>query len=163
MPLSTGVMIQIVMGVVATVIVLTCKVNIKNVVTQSTMTSGLIGLIALFGIAWLADTWISHNEAQIVGAMGELVEQWKWFIAIAIFIVAASDDEPGGSPGGDRADRPRARHPAAVPRRVRHRLHRHLLLPGERLPGHRDRHRRDRNDQDLEVRHLALVLAARCS
>ena len=55
-------MIQIVMGVVATVIVLTCKVNIKNVVTQSTMTSGLIGLIALFGIAWLADTWISHER-----------------------------------------------------------------------------------------------------
>ena len=88
-PLSTGVMIQIVMGVVATVIVLTCKVNIKNVVTQSTMMSGLIGLIALFGIAWLADTWIAANEAQIVGAMGELVEQWRWFIAIAIFIVAA--------------------------------------------------------------------------
>jgi anaerobic C4-dicarboxylate transporter-like protein len=88
-PLSTGVMIQIIMGVTATVIVLTCKVDIKQVVTQSTMTSGLIGLIALFGIAWLADTWIGANEAQIVDAMGGLVEQWKWAIALAIFIVAA--------------------------------------------------------------------------
>ena len=88
-PLSTGIMIQIVMGVTATVIVLACKVNIKTVVTQSTMVSGLIGLIALFGIAWLADTWIAANEAQIINAMGELVEQWRWFIAIAIFIVAA--------------------------------------------------------------------------
>ena len=88
-PLSTGIMIQIVMGVTATIIVLTCGVNIKNVVTQSTMTSGLIGLIALFGIAWLADTWISANEAQIVDAMGGLVEQWRWAIAVAIFIVAA--------------------------------------------------------------------------
>ena len=88
-PLSTAVMIQIVMGVTATVIVLTCNVNIKNVVTQSTMTSGLIGLIALFGIAWLADTWIGANEAQIVDAMGGLVEEWRWAIAVAIFIVAA--------------------------------------------------------------------------
>jgi anaerobic C4-dicarboxylate transporter DcuB len=88
-PLSTAVMIQIVMGVTATVIVLACKANIKTVVTQSTMTSGLIGLIALFGIAWLADTWIGANEAAIVGAMGDLVEQWRWFIAIAIFIVGA--------------------------------------------------------------------------
>jgi len=88
-PLSTGVMIQIVMGVVATVIVIACKVNIKNVVSQSTMMSGLIGLIALFGIAWLADTWIGANEAQIINAMGDVVEQWRWFIAIAIFIVAA--------------------------------------------------------------------------
>ena len=88
-PLSTGVMIQIVMGVVATVIVIACKADIKNVVTQSTMLSGLIGLIALFGIAWLADTWIGANEAQIINAMGDVVEQWRWFIAIAIFIVAA--------------------------------------------------------------------------
>jgi len=88
-PLSTGVMIQIVMGVTATAIVLACKVNIKTVVTQSTMTSGLIGLIALFGIAWLADTWISFNEAQIVDAMGGLVEDYRWAIAVAIFIVAA--------------------------------------------------------------------------
>ena len=88
-PLSTGVMIQIVMGVTATAIVLACKVNIKTVVTQSTMTSGLIGLIALFGIAWLADTWIGFNEAQIVDAMGGLVEDYKWAIAVAIFIVAA--------------------------------------------------------------------------
>jgi len=53
------------------------------------MQSGLVGLIALFGIAWLADTWIGANEAAIVDAMGGLVEQWRWAIAIAIFIVAA--------------------------------------------------------------------------
>ena len=88
-PLSTGVMIQIVMGVTATAIVLFCKVDIKQVVTQSTMTSGLIGLIALFGIAWLADTWIGANEAQIVDAMGGLVEDYRWAIAVAIFIVGA--------------------------------------------------------------------------
>ena len=29
------------------------------------------------------------ERGQIVGAMGDLVEQWRWFIAIAIFIVAA--------------------------------------------------------------------------
>jgi anaerobic C4-dicarboxylate transporter DcuB len=88
-PLSTGVMIQIIMGVTATVIVLTCKVDIKTVVTQSTMTSGLIGLIALFGIAWLADTWIGANEAQIVDAMGGLVEDYRWAIAVAIFLIGA--------------------------------------------------------------------------
>jgi anaerobic C4-dicarboxylate transporter DcuB len=88
-PISTAIVIQIVMGVTATVIVLTCKVDIKRVVTQSTMSSGLVGLIALFGIAWLADTWISANETAIVGAMGDLVEEWRWAIAVAVFIVAA--------------------------------------------------------------------------
>jgi anaerobic C4-dicarboxylate transporter DcuA/anaerobic C4-dicarboxylate transporter DcuB len=77
------------MGVTATVIVLTCRVKISKVVTQSTMTSGLVGLIALFGIAWLADTWIAANETSIVSAMGGLVEGARWTIALAIFIVAA--------------------------------------------------------------------------
>jgi len=75
--------------VTATVIVLACKGDIKKVVTQSTMTSGLIGLIALFGIAWLADTWIGANEAQIVDAMGGLVEDYRWAIAVAIFLIGA--------------------------------------------------------------------------
>jgi anaerobic C4-dicarboxylate transporter DcuB len=88
-PLETSIVIQIVMGVAATLMVLTCRVNVKDVVSQSTMLSGLVGLIALFGIAWLADTWISANEAAIVSAMGDLVEQARWMIAIAIFIVAA--------------------------------------------------------------------------
>ena len=77
------------MGVVAVIIAMVCKANIRTVVTQSTMTSGLVGLIALFGIAWLADTWIGANETAIINVMGDLVGQWRWFIAIAIFIVAA--------------------------------------------------------------------------
>ena len=117
-PLSTGVMIQIVMGVTATAIVLACKVNIKTVVTQSTMTSGLIGLIALFGIAWLADTWISRERgadrrrhgrsgrAVPVGHRGRHLHRRR------------TDHEPGGRPRGDPADRPPARHPPAVPRGV---------------------------------------------
>jgi anaerobic C4-dicarboxylate transporter DcuA/anaerobic C4-dicarboxylate transporter DcuB len=88
-PISTAVVIQVVMGVAATLIALTCRVKITDVVTQSTMSSGLVGLIALFGISWLADTWIAANEPAIIDAMGGLVEAAAWAMAVAIFIVAA--------------------------------------------------------------------------
>jgi anaerobic C4-dicarboxylate transporter DcuA/anaerobic C4-dicarboxylate transporter DcuB len=88
-PISTAVVIQVVMGVAATLMVLTCRVKITEVVTQSTMSSGLVGLIALFGISWLADTWIAANEPAIIDAMGGLVEAAAWAMAIAIFIVSA--------------------------------------------------------------------------
>jgi anaerobic C4-dicarboxylate transporter DcuA/anaerobic C4-dicarboxylate transporter DcuB len=88
-PISTAVVIQVVMGVAATLIALTCRVKITDVVSQSTMSSGLVGLIALFGISWLADTWIAANEPAIIDAMGGLVEAAAWAMAIAIFIVAA--------------------------------------------------------------------------
>ena len=152
-------MIQIVMGVTATVIVLACKVDIKNVVTQSTMTSGLIGLIALFGIAWLADTWIAANETQIIDAMGDLVEQWRWFIAIAIFIVAALTTSQAAALAAIVPIGLTLGVPPQFLVAFSTAVHRHLLLPGERLAGHRDRNRRDGNDGDLEVRDLALVLA----
>jgi anaerobic C4-dicarboxylate transporter DcuA/anaerobic C4-dicarboxylate transporter DcuB len=88
-PISTSIVIQIVMGVVATLIVVTCRAPLSKVVTQSTMSSGLVGLIALFGLAWMADTWIAANETAIVNAMGGLVEAATWTFALAIFIVAA--------------------------------------------------------------------------
>jgi anaerobic C4-dicarboxylate transporter DcuB len=88
-PLDTGIVIMIVMGVAATVMVLACNAPVSKIVTQSTMSSGLVGLIALFGIAWLADTWIAANETAIVNAMGDVVAEARWTIALAIFIVAA--------------------------------------------------------------------------
>ena len=98
-------------------------------------------MIALFGIAWLADTWIGANEAQIVDAMGGLVEEYRWAIAVAIFIVGALTTSQAAAlaailPIGLLLGIP-PQFLAACSARV----HRHLLLPGERLAGHGDRHR----------------------
>ena len=46
-------------------------------------------MIALFGIAWMADTFIANNEDAIVTALGSLAESWPFTIALAIFLVAA--------------------------------------------------------------------------
>ena len=46
-------------------------------------------MIALFGIAWMADTFIANNEDAIVSALGSLAENWPITIALAIFLVAA--------------------------------------------------------------------------
>ena len=49
----------------------------------------MVAMIALFGIAWMADTFIANNEDAIVSALGSLAENWPFTIAIAIFLVAA--------------------------------------------------------------------------
>jgi anaerobic C4-dicarboxylate transporter len=49
-------MIQIVMAVVATVIIAAMSVKPADVVKAPTFTSGMVAIIALFGIAWLAQT-----------------------------------------------------------------------------------------------------------
>ena len=56
---------------------------------MSIFKSGMVAMIALFGIAWMADTFIANNEDAIVQALGSLAENWPFTIALAIFAVAA--------------------------------------------------------------------------
>jgi anaerobic C4-dicarboxylate transporter DcuA/anaerobic C4-dicarboxylate transporter DcuB len=49
----------------------------------------MVAMIALFGIAWMADTFIANNEDAIVSALGDLASRWPFMIAIAVFLVAA--------------------------------------------------------------------------
>jgi anaerobic C4-dicarboxylate transporter DcuB len=88
-PLSTGAVIQIVMAVVATVIIVALSVKPADVVKAPTFTSGMVALIALFGIAWLAQTFIAANEAAIIATLGDAVKVVPLSFAIVLFIAAA--------------------------------------------------------------------------
>jgi anaerobic C4-dicarboxylate transporter DcuB len=88
-PMSVTVLIQIFMLTAAALILLLCHVKATDVPGMPIFKSGMVAMIALFGIAWMADTFIANNEDAIVQALGSLAEQWPFMIAIAIFGVAA--------------------------------------------------------------------------
>ena len=88
-PLSVTPIIQMVMLAAAALILLFCKVKAATVPTMTIFRSGMVAMIALFGIAWMADTFIANNEDAIVEALGGLAESWPFMIAVAIFGVAA--------------------------------------------------------------------------
>jgi anaerobic C4-dicarboxylate transporter-like protein len=88
-PLSVTPIIQMVMLGAAALIVLLCKVKASDIPGTPIFRSGMVAMIALFGIAWMADTFIANNEDAIVEAMGGLAEKWPFMIAVAIFGVAA--------------------------------------------------------------------------
>jgi anaerobic C4-dicarboxylate transporter len=48
----------------------------------------MVAMIALLGIAWMADTFIASNEDAIVGLLGDLANKWPFMIAVSIFLVA---------------------------------------------------------------------------
>ena len=73
----------------AALIVLLCKVRTTDMPGTAIFKSGMVAMIALFGIAWMADTFIANNEDAIVGALGSLAENWPFMIALALFLVAA--------------------------------------------------------------------------
>jgi anaerobic C4-dicarboxylate transporter len=73
----------------AALILLLAHVQASDVASAPIFKSGMIAMIALFGIAWMADTFIANNEDAIVAALGSLAENWPFTMAIAIFLVAA--------------------------------------------------------------------------
>lgn len=88
-PLAVTPIIQMIMLTAAALILLFCKVKAGDVPRMSIFASGMVAMIALFGIAWMADTFIANNEDAIIGLLGNLAEKWPFMIAIALFLVAA--------------------------------------------------------------------------
>lgn len=86
---SATIMIQIIMFVVALLIVLTTKINPKVITEQSVFGAGIIAVLALFGIAWLADTFVATYLDQIVALLSDVATAVPIAFALAIFILAA--------------------------------------------------------------------------
>ena len=87
-PMSITPLIQIFMLTAAALILLLCHVKATDVPGMPIFRSGMVALIALFGIAWMADTFIANNEDAIVELLGGLAENWPFMIAVSIFLVA---------------------------------------------------------------------------
>ncbi len=88
-PISVTLLIQMIMLSAAAIILLLAHVQAGDIATAPIFKSGMVAMIALFGIAWMADTFIANNEDAIVSALGSLAESWPITIALAIFLVAA--------------------------------------------------------------------------
>ena len=88
-PMSVTPIIQMVMLAAAALIMLFAHVSAASIPTGPIFRSGMVAMIALFGIAWMADTFIANNEEALVDALGSLAESYPFTIALAIFAVAA--------------------------------------------------------------------------
>jgi anaerobic C4-dicarboxylate transporter DcuA/anaerobic C4-dicarboxylate transporter DcuB len=88
-PISVTPLIQMFMLAAAALILILCRVNAGDIPGTPIFRSGMVAMIALFGIAWMADTFIANNEDAIVQLLGDMAENWPFMIAVAIFGVAA--------------------------------------------------------------------------
>ncbi len=87
-PIGMSPVIEMVMFTVALVIILVRRIKPSLVVEQSLLRSGFVAAVALFGIAWMADTFIDANQETIIEPLGQLIEQQPLWLAVALFLVA---------------------------------------------------------------------------
>ena len=94
-PLAMTVVIQIIMISAAALMILFCKASPKKAVSGPVWQSGMVAVVAIYGIAWLADTYFSNymNEMQL--ALAGIVRNYPWAIAFVFFIVSVLINSQG--------------------------------------------------------------------
>ena len=87
--------IQIIMLVAAAVNIMFCKAEPKKAVGGAVWQSGMVAVVAIYGIAWLADTYFGNYSEQMKLMMGDLVASYPWSIALVFFLVSVLINSQG--------------------------------------------------------------------
>ena len=87
--------IQIIMLTAAALNIMLCKIDLKNAVSGSVWKSGMVAVIAIYGIAWLADTYFGNYMEEMKAMLTNLVTNYPWTIALVFFLVSVLINSQG--------------------------------------------------------------------
>ena len=93
--LKMNIVIQIVMICVAALMIILCRTEPKKAVAGPVWQSGMVAVVAIYGIAWMADTYFSNHMVEIQAALEGIVERWPWSIALVFFLVSVLINSQG--------------------------------------------------------------------
>ena len=94
-PLKMNLVIQIVMITAAALMIIFCKTSPKKAISGPVWQSGMVAVVAIYGIAWLADTYFANYLSNIQEMLAGMVEQYPWSIAFAFFLVSVLVNSQG--------------------------------------------------------------------
>lgn len=87
-PMAMPHIIEILMLAAAGCILLFTKTNVEKIATGSIFSAGMQAVIAIFGIAWMGDTFFGGNLDFFKGMLTTMVTEYPWTFAIALFIMS---------------------------------------------------------------------------
>ncbi|MDE4024784.1 anaerobic C4-dicarboxylate transporter [Glaesserella parasuis] len=87
-PISMSLIIQMMMLCFGGIILLATRTNPQTVPNGVVFKSGMVAAIAIFGIAWMSDTYFQYAMPQFKAGITEMVETYPWTFALALFVVS---------------------------------------------------------------------------
>ncbi|MBQ9671238.1 MAG: anaerobic C4-dicarboxylate transporter [Prevotella sp.] len=93
--LKMNIVIQIVMISAAALMIIFCKAQPKKAVAGPVWQSGMVAVVAIYGIAWLADTYFSNYMDQMQLMLVDVVREYPWSIALVFFLVSVLINSQG--------------------------------------------------------------------
>jgi len=87
-PLSMVLVIQMFMLLAGALIIIFTKTNVSSISKNEVFRSGMIALVAVYGIAWMAETMFGAHVGDLKGKLGEVVKQYPWAYALVLILVS---------------------------------------------------------------------------
>ena len=94
-PMGMNLIIQIVMITAAALMIIFCKASPKKAVAGPVWQSGMVAVVAIYGIAWLADTYFSNYLGEMQTMLTDIVKEYPWSIALVFFLVSVLINSQG--------------------------------------------------------------------
>lgn len=86
--ISMTAVIQMVMLLVAAVILFVCKVKAKDVGNSQVFKSGIVALVSVYGVAWMANTFFGAHMTFLREFLGNAVAEYPWAFAVIAFLTS---------------------------------------------------------------------------
>jgi anaerobic C4-dicarboxylate transporter DcuB len=87
-PLNMVLTIQMFMLMAGALIIILTKTNPSEIGKNEVFRAGMIAVVAVFGVAWMADTVFDANLPMIKSSLAGLVQTKPWTYAVALLIVS---------------------------------------------------------------------------
>ncbi|MBQ3610317.1 MAG: anaerobic C4-dicarboxylate transporter [Bacteroidaceae bacterium] len=81
-------LIEILMLTAAALILILTKTDGIKATQGSIFPAGMQAVIAIFGIAWMGDTFINGNIAQLTSSIEGIVTEMPWLFGVALFVMS---------------------------------------------------------------------------
>lgn len=86
--LGMPVVIEMTMLATAAIILLVTRCDGIKAAQGSVFSAGMQAVVAIFGIAWMGDTFISGNEAALTESIEHVVTDMPWLFGVALFVMS---------------------------------------------------------------------------
>jgi len=87
--------IQIILITAAALMIIFCNAKPKAAVAGNVWQSGMVAVVAIYGIAWLANTFFGAHMDSIKELLGTMVSEYRWTIALMFFIFSVLINSQG--------------------------------------------------------------------
>ncbi len=87
-PLGMVAVIQMFMLMAGAALVIFTKVKVNEIGSNAIFRSGMIAMVAVFGISWMADSMFASHIPMLKATLGEVVREHPWTYAVMLLLVS---------------------------------------------------------------------------